>query len=280
MMKLENAIKKTMNSVMAEVNSVSPNITMDESKLNKINMLRNNIGKILNIPIEEISVDENIRNEVDTKSYEFFRLVESIRENGVLQSIVVEFRELDSDYKLVCVAGHRRILASKQLGLLKIPCMIKSFSDCSQRTGAALSENINREDLHCLDIAEGYAELFSSGWSEEKISTHFEKDKKTIHRYIVMANWSHEIKSIIRENKEKFSARFLIHEFVNKSANEEVIKSGLLSKLESTKEQKKKSISVKSKLNNYFMEKSLDDQTKSQILDALKYLGFLNSPIK
>ena len=176
-MKLETAVKNTMSSVLSEVNSVISN--QNNLKDEKLVLLKNNIGKIVSIPIDDILIDENVRNNVETNTYEFFRLVESIRENGVLQSIVVELRETADGFKLICVAGHRRILASKSVGIQKIPCLIKSFTSGSQRTGAALSENINRENLYCLDIAEGYAELLASGWSEEKISIHFEKDKRT-----------------------------------------------------------------------------------------------------
>ena len=129
----------------------------------------------------------NVRHRVDEESSEFKKLCESIKTFGLLKNVVAELKisKAEDSYELVCVAGHRRLTALKKLGLDdKIPCLIKSYDDkeTGDRVGAALSENLNREGLNCVEIADGYRELKKSGWSDDDLVNHFEKNKKTIAR--------------------------------------------------------------------------------------------------
>lgn len=82
-------------------------------------------------------------------------LVESIREHGVIQPLVV--RTLASGgYQIV--AGERRWRASKRLGLSELPVVIREMDD-QQAMEIALIENLQREDLNPVEEAEGYREL-------------------------------------------------------------------------------------------------------------------------
>ncbi|MDI3316846.1 MAG: ParB/RepB/Spo0J family partition protein [Bacillota bacterium] len=81
-------------------------------------------------------------------------LSESIRENGLLQPVVV--RPVGGAYELV--AGERRWRAARMAGLERIPAVVMEADD---RRAAVLSlvENLQRENLHFLEEAEGYREL-------------------------------------------------------------------------------------------------------------------------
>ena len=64
---------------------------------------------------------------------------------------------------MICVAGHRRILAAKAAkNIAKVPCLLQAYANSGDSVGVALAENLNREDLHCLDVAGGYRELVGS----------------------------------------------------------------------------------------------------------------------
>lgn len=205
---LESAVKNTLSSVIRDVS------VLDDEKTKKANLLRLNLGKVVSIPIKEIELDENIRKTINRSSDAFQRLVESIKEFGVLENAVVEFRETEKGYRLVCIAGHRRILAALQIGtIVKISCLILKEDGEQRRIGSALSENLNREDLHCLDIGESYQKLLNSGWREEQLAKNFCRDIRTIRHYVKAAEWPEDIKNLVRSHSEIFSTRILMREF-------------------------------------------------------------------
>lgn len=213
MTNLSGAVAKTMNYVFADIET-----STNESK-KRISALKANIGNLANISLDEIETNENVRKSIDTESESFQRLVESIKKYGILENIVVEVRinKKETDYKLTCVAGHRRILAARAAkNITKVPCLLQHFTNSGDSVGAALAENLNREDLHCLDVAGGYKELMGSGWSEDDLSKHFCRDVRTIRHYVKMANWADEIKDLIRKNPSVFSTRVIMRQLAYK----------------------------------------------------------------
>ena len=81
------------------------------------------------------------RRQFDPKALE--ELAQSIRENGLLQPVTV--RETATGYELV--AGERRLLACKSLGMEQIPAIIQRYDD-QQAAILALAENLQRQDLN------------------------------------------------------------------------------------------------------------------------------------
>jgi ParB family transcriptional regulator, chromosome partitioning protein len=81
-------------------------------------------------------------------------LARSIQEVGVLQPVVV--RRIESGYELV--AGERRLRAVRLAGLATIPAVIRDADDADSLRDA-LIENIHREDLGPLELAEAFSEL-------------------------------------------------------------------------------------------------------------------------
>jgi ParB/RepB/Spo0J family partition protein len=173
------------------------------------------IGKTVTIPIAQITIEENVRKEVDVTSPKFRELVESIRRDGLLQNLVVDVREGAGGVYLSCVSGQRRLLAAREAGVEKAVCLLKRYSG-AERVSTGLTENLVRQDLCCIDIAEGYAELRKEGWSEAEIATRFERDQRTIHRYLVIATWPAEIRSIMRKHPDVFTTRVVFNHFVSR----------------------------------------------------------------
>ena len=81
-------------------------------------------------------------------------LAVSIREVGVLQPIVV--RRGETGFELI--AGERRLRAAKAAGLATIPAVVRE-SDDTEALREALIENIHREDLNPIELAEAFREL-------------------------------------------------------------------------------------------------------------------------
>jgi len=81
-------------------------------------------------------------------------LVESIREHGVIQPLIV--RPVNGKYELI--AGERRWRASTLLKLSEVPVILREASD-QDVLEMALIENLQREDLDPLEEAEAYSRL-------------------------------------------------------------------------------------------------------------------------
>ncbi|MDP6490979.1 MAG: ParB/RepB/Spo0J family partition protein [Kiritimatiellia bacterium] len=78
-------------------------------------------------------------------------LAQSIRQRGVLQPLLV--RQTGEGYELM--AGERRLRASIQAGLEDVPVIIMEAAD-EEALEVALVENLQREDLNIVEIADGY----------------------------------------------------------------------------------------------------------------------------
>ncbi len=89
----------------------------------------------------------------------FSELVHSIRELGVLQPIVVRpLGEKDGKPTYELIMGERRLRASKEAGLEKIPAVIRETQDENMLRDALL-ENLHRSDLNPLEEASAYQQL-------------------------------------------------------------------------------------------------------------------------
>lgn len=107
----------------------------------------------------------------------FQELVHSIRELGVLQPIVV--REIkEGSYELIM--GERRLRASKQAGLKKIPAVIRETEDQNMLRDALL-ENLHRSDLNPLEEASAYAQLLEDfGITQEQLAERIGRSRPQI----------------------------------------------------------------------------------------------------
>jgi ParB family chromosome partitioning protein len=93
-------------------------------------------------------------------------LVESIRQHGIIQPLVV--RAVDGRYELI--AGERRWRAAQHIGLSQVPVIVRSASD-RDVLELSLIENLQRADLSPIEEAQGYARLAGEfGMRQEDIA--------------------------------------------------------------------------------------------------------------
>jgi ParB family transcriptional regulator, chromosome partitioning protein len=81
-------------------------------------------------------------------------LVDSIREHGIIQPLIV--RKVEGKWELI--AGERRWRAASQLGLKEVPVIVRQASD-RDVLELALIENLQREDLNPIEEAHAYRRL-------------------------------------------------------------------------------------------------------------------------
>ena len=249
-----------------------------EDKLQKYESL---IDKIVKIPIEDIELDENIRSSIDVEDENFKSLLHSIKKHGIQQNIVVEFRRLANGYKIVCVSGHRRVTAAKMAGTITVvPAIIKKFEKGDVRVELALAENLLREGLHCLDIANGYQKLFDMDWTKEKLMETFGKTHRTISTYLKMASWSDKAKKIILANPSVFTTRLLVHQIAcKKYASEDELLATIISFIKTDEQPPKradKKEATKHKLKEYLATKKYSDKINNAIEQAFRDVKFVD----
>lgn len=107
----------------------------------------------------------------------FAELVHSIRELGILQPIVVREKS-EGSYELIM--GERRLRASKEAGLTKIPAVIRETEDQNMLRDALL-ENLHRSDLNPLEEASAYAQLLEDfGITQEQLAERIGRSRPQI----------------------------------------------------------------------------------------------------
>lgn len=133
-----------------------------------------------NEPEAVLSISEIVRNpNQPRKTFDEDKLAEladSIRQNGVLQPILV--RRKGQKYEIV--AGERRFQASKLAGLKEIPAVVREIDD-DKVFQLALIENLQRSDLSPIEEAKGYKQLLTSrSLTQEELAKILSKSRSAI----------------------------------------------------------------------------------------------------
>jgi len=132
-------------------------------------------GQYFLCPIEELRPHENQpRKHFDGAKMD--ELVESIKEKGVIQPLVV--RRAQDYYQII--AGERRWRAAQKAGLKEIPVTIQDVSE-DWALEIALIENIQREDLNPIEEARAYEYLMANfDLSQEEVSKRVGKSRSAV----------------------------------------------------------------------------------------------------
>lgn len=125
-------------------------------------------------------------------------LVESIREQGVIQPILVRKSEKNK-YELI--AGERRLRAVKILGMKKIPAILKSISDESAAIYALL-ENVQRENLNPVEEAIGLEKLIKKfKFTQEALAKKTGKSRSHIANLIRLLSLDKYVIGLLEQKK-------------------------------------------------------------------------------
>jgi len=134
-------------------------------------------------------------------------LSESIREHGVIQPLLV--RKVGD--KLELIAGERRLRASKLAGLSEVPVIIKEIDD-KEMAELAMLENLQREDLHYLEEAQGFQHLISQfGFTQDELARRLGKKQSTIANKLRLLKLSGDVQTmLVDDNLTERHARALL----------------------------------------------------------------------
>jgi ParB family chromosome partitioning protein len=115
---------------------------------------------------------------------EMATLVESIREHGVLEPLIVRARKLHAgdagDGGFTLIAGERRWRAAQKAGLKEVPVVVKEVDDL-RAFELALVENLQRADLNPIEEAEAFRRLCDDhGYTHDRLALRVGRDRTTI----------------------------------------------------------------------------------------------------
>ena len=124
-------------------------------------------------------------------------LSDSIKLHGVIQPIIVN----KTGDRYIIVAGERRFRASKLAGLKSVPAIVKNYTE-QQVKEVSLLENIQREDLNPVEVANAMRELLEIyGWTQDVLADRLGKSRPAIANTLRLLTLQPEVLALIESGK-------------------------------------------------------------------------------
>jgi len=124
-------------------------------------------------------------------------LADSIKEHGLLEPLIV--KKSEDIYEIIC--GERRFRACQLASLTEIPCLVRDDLD-SNGYALALIENIQREDLNPLEMAEAFKQMLEECQiSQEELAKTLGKSRSTVTNIIRLNNLQEDVKKMVVANQ-------------------------------------------------------------------------------
>ena len=153
---------------------------------------------VLNLAIESIDPNPHQPRKIFDE-LALRELTNSIREDGVIQPLIVSLG--DSPGRYVLVAGERRLRASKLAGKLTVPVIVREKT-ANDMLRLALIENIQRSDLNIIEEAEAYSSLIKDyGLTQEQCADRVGKDRSTVTNLLRLLSLPREIQDDLLESR-------------------------------------------------------------------------------
>ena len=150
--------------------------------------------------VHELAVDQIITNPYQPREHfadgDLADLAVSIKQYGIVQPLVVV--KSGNGYQLI--AGERRLRAAKNIGLKKVPAILRSYNK-QEQLEIALVENIQRSELKPLELATAYLKLSDQfNLDPEGIGKRVGKAKSTVANTMRLLNLQLEAKKALNDD--------------------------------------------------------------------------------
>jgi len=119
----------------------------------------------LRVPIDRIFARNNPREHFDQDALK--QLAESIRQNDVIEPLVIRPADAQGRYELL--AGERRLRAAKMARLKDVPVVVRNCDE-AQAAKIRLIENFVREDLNALEEAKAFQQITAAGVTQQELA--------------------------------------------------------------------------------------------------------------
>lgn len=136
------------------------------------------------------------------KEAELVELADSIKENGIIQPLIVS--ESDEPGKFLLIAGERRLRASKIANLERVPVVVKRATK-KETLVMAIIENVQRSDLNCVEEALAYFQLMEEfNLTQEEVAKKIGKDRSTIANFLRILKLPRDVIALLQKEKLSF----------------------------------------------------------------------------
>lgn len=149
--------------------------------------------------IEMIAVNKIVAGIYQPRKYfdsdELADLAKSIKENGVIQPIIV--RKADDEDHYEVIAGERRLRASRIANLEKIPAIVKKINN-HEALELAIIENVQRSDLSLVEEANGYKQLLEEFlYTQDQVAKRVGKSRSHVANLLRILNLPKSVQDLL-----------------------------------------------------------------------------------
>ena len=154
------------------------------------------IGTPIEINIDSIQANPYQPRKEFNKS-ELGELTLSIKNDGIIQPLIVVRSPEGADIEFTLIAGERRLRASRDAGLETVPCIIKQ-ADEKQMVEWAIIENIQRADLNPIERALAYKDYMDRfNLSQKQVAQQMGQSRASIANHLRIIDLSQEVKQLV-----------------------------------------------------------------------------------
>lgn len=143
---------------------------------------------------EILEPEAPVRAAIDDEGLD--ELAESISELGLLQPILVARR----GEKYEVIAGHRRLLATRKLGLPKVQCLVADGESEDSLIGGRVHENIIRRDITPVEEASFYAELMEKYQDVDEVCRICHRSRHVVESRLLLLTGDKDVLSALNQN--------------------------------------------------------------------------------
>ena len=158
------------------------------------------------IPIKEIVTNPDQPRKIFNED-KLNDLSSSIKENGIIQPLIVS----QVENQLILVAGERRLRAASMAGLEEVPVIVRKITKKEQSVFSII-ENIQRDDLNCIEEALAYYHLISEfKLTQEEVAKKVGKDRSSVSNHLRILKLPREIIDYLQKSELSFGhAKLLV----------------------------------------------------------------------
>ena len=152
----------------------------------------NKPGQILYLPLKLVQPSSVDRGRLTVQLQELAASIEAV---GILQPLTV--RRSGREY--VVVSGNRRLMAARMAGLGEVPCLLLTV-DAGDAELIALTENLQREDLHYFDEARCLQDFLKhSGLTQAQAAAKLGRSQSAVANKLRLLGHSPRVREALRE---------------------------------------------------------------------------------
>ena len=149
------------------------------------------------VPLDQIAPNP-MQPRRDFNEERLRELADSFKQNGIMQPLVVK----KTDDGFAVVAGERRLRAARMAGLESVPVVVLEELDNARMLEMALVENIQRENLNPLELAEAYRRLIEEcRLTQNRLAERVGKSRAAIANQLRLLTLPDSVQKLLREGR-------------------------------------------------------------------------------